>query len=857
MFQELLKHWLVIQALGVLALPLSGLLLRALPDKGYAFSKSLGLLVVGYGAWLLAMLGLAPFNGPMLVIMALLMAGAGWWLWRGRGAGPILPQVLPSRMTILGYELLFLAVMLGAAWLRAHEPVPWGTERPMDFAFFNAIQRSPSFPPADPWLAGYSINYYYFGYLLMAAVNLLAGQEPAVGYNLSLALLAGLTAIGVAGAVVNAIKLTKDEGRRTKDEAGMSSFVFRPSSLLEPFFALLAVVFVLLASNQAGALQVLVGNEQVVALDGGQTISAVQQALSGASEIQLPAPVATDSFGVLQTLPRADKWNDFNWWWPSRVLWDEYPTGGPQGEPQRRYTITEFPFFSFRLGDMHPHVMALPFGLLAIALAMATVARPAAPMYGSGKLGWAELLLSGLILGSLYAINSWDLPTYGLLFAAALWLLFARLAGAGKLEWRFFATQLGMVVAAALALFLPFFLTFRSLVGSAEPLINLPLIGGLSRTIGVYTAERSGLIAFLVIFGLFVVPLVGFVYAVSGRSGPVGTQPAASVPFGIVAGRSPFSVLSSPFSLVRWLPVILLLLGLIAGFPLLALAALGLFAFWSAFRLRENSGQSFALLIVALGCAICFGTEIVYIRDVFEGNSQRFNTIFKFYYQVWLLWGTFAAYGLWWLCTRTSKWQRIVSYGVAGLSTVFLLGALVYPYLSLRDINKGEVRDLNAPTPREQSPAGAASIRWLRENAIPGSVVLEAVDVLNMEDVVAQRADPFCGGSYDVRFVGYAGISAATGFPTVLGWAGHEGQWRGGDKIARDELGPRCVDVYRIYNTLDVNEAQELLQRYNVRYVYVGGLERSAYSGEGLAKFDGLGQRVFEQDEVVIYEVGG
>ena len=77
--------------------------------------------------------------------------------------------------------LVFLAL------IRARMPDPWGTERPMDFALFNAIQRSTNFPPHDPWLAGYSINYYYLGYLLMAALALVSGLAPAVAYNLSLA----------------------------------------------------------------------------------------------------------------------------------------------------------------------------------------------------------------------------------------------------------------------------------------------------------------------------------------------------------------------------------------------------------------------------------------------------------------------------------------------------------------------------------------------------------------------------------------------------------------------------------------------------------------------------------------------
>ena len=864
MLQEILRHWLVIQAIGVLALPLSGLLFRSLPDRGYAFAKSLGLLVVGYGAWLIAMLGLAPFSGPLLAAMALAMAGAGWWLWRRRSAGPLLAQLLPSRWTIIGYEALFLGAMCAAAWLRAHEPVPWGTERPMDFAFFNAIQRSPSFPPADPWLAGYSINYYYFGYLLMAAVNLLADQAPAVGYNLSLALIVGLTALGVAGLVVNLIRLTVDGGGWTVDggkqsadsrteaaKAGAPSTVHRPPSLLQPLFALLGVVFVLLAGNQAGALQVIVGSEQVVALDGPQLASAVGQALGGASEITLPSPALTDDFGTITTLTRADKWADFNWWWPSRALWDEYPAR--EGAPvERRYTITEFPFFSFRLGDMHPHVMALPFGLLALALAMATVARRAAPSYAANRTGWAELLLTGLILGSLYMINSWDLPTYVLLFVASMWLLYARLADDGPLLWRLLLNQLGLVAACAITLFLPFFLTFRSLVGGAEPLINLPLLGGLSRTLGLYIAERSGLHSFVIIFGLFAVPIVGFIYLVQatvdgGRWAVDGSARPSPAALGFAAGRLATIYRLPSTVLLSWLPPGLLIIGLLAGFPLLALAGLGAFALQGAWRLRERQAESFALLAAALGCAICFGTEVLYIRDSFEGWSQRFNTIFKFYYQVWLIWGGLAAYTLWWLLTQPSGWRRWSAYGLAALSGLLLAGALVYPYLSLREIGRGELQSLDGRTPRELSEAGRASIAWLRQSAVPGGVVLEAVEGTR------SNGNRY-GGSYNGE--GYSGVAVISGLPTVVGWLGHESQWRGGDATARNELEPRRSDVERIYTTFDLNEARTLLEKYNVRYVYIGGLERSVYPAEALVKFDQLGQRVFYQDEVVIIEVG-
>ncbi len=896
MIGQVVVWWLVIQALGLVGLPLTLVFFRWLPDRGYAFSKSLGLLLTGYGAWLLAMFGLASFGVPLLVLVALLVAGLGGWSSlnddaRRRGgeeATPPLPSSplrLFARVTswrlILGYEGLFLGALVFVAWLRAHNPDPWGTERPMDYAFLNAIRTGSSFPPQDPWLAGYSINYYYFGYLLMAVVGRLSGLDFAVAYNLALALTFALTALGIAGILVNLLALTPGQPW-TGRQRGVAALVVA-----------LGVTLVLLAGNQAGALQVIVGNERVVALDGRQLLAALAQAAQGREVIDLPHPVNAADFGAFTTLERHDRLTDFNWWWPSRALWDDYTAQGRA----RQYTITEFPFFSFWLGDLHPHVMALPAGLLALALVLATFARPTEPHFTQGRDGWIDLLLTGLILGSLYVINSWDVPAYVLLYAGALVLkrssggagersrvralkrasveageraragTFERSrghpgerasaeageqaraeAGARKAHSakrpadrdlfcavrfdRFALREGGMVLVALFALFLPFYLTFHSLVGAAAPLIDLPVVARLSQIIGPVTGVKSGLHAFLIIFGLFLVPLSAFVY--------LSAAPAPG-PIHGAEGQNPWLTRRwSMADIFPWLPLILLLVGMIVGFPLLALAGLGLLAFRQALRMPERPAETFVLLVITLGCAICFGTEVIYIRDVFEGLSPRMNTIFKFFYQVWLLWGTVTGYALWWLVTQTGHTRRIIAAIVGVVSGILLLGGLVYPAITLRDTwTQGRLVGLHGRTPRETTPAGAASIRWLRAHVPPGSVVLEMVDPQ--------------GGSYNG--VGFGGVSASTGLPTVLGWVGHQHQWRGGDAAARAEIEPRKTDVDLIYRTRDLEEARELLERYTVAYVYIGTLERQHYDPDSLAKFEHLGRVVWAMDEVTIYDV--
>ena len=843
---DILTWWLAAQLLGAAGLPLAALLLRGLPDGGFAYAKALGLLLTGYLAWLLAMLGLAPFGAASLVASALAVAGLGLWLAGGpRAALAGAREAARDRWpALLASEAVFLAGLLATVWLRAHDPTPWGTERPMDFAFFNAIQRSGFFPPNDPWLAGFSINYYYFGYLLMAAVALLTGVAPAVAYNLSLALIVGLTAQGAAGTIANLLTLASARSAIALASRG------RAARLAYAVFPLLAVIFVLVAGNQSGAVQVALGSERAVALDGGELLGALGQAAAGEPRISLPAPITTppDAWQTFEGWERRDAAESFNWWWPSRSLWDEYAGG----ERERRYNITEFPFFSFRLGDMHPHVMALPFGLLAAAVALAALARPEAP--GEGRSGTARLVLAGLVIGSLYALNSWDLPTYLLLFGAAATV--ATLRSGAPRPWLTLGRAMLIVVAAAYLLFLPFHLTFRSLVGAAAPLVDLPVLGRLTSVIAPYLDGRTGLHAFAIIFGLFFAPILAFVYLAAARderpkTKDQGEQPVPTQAAAIAArtGQAGFGPSSLAFGLV-WLPPLLLLGGLLVGFPLLALAGLGLLAAERATRLADRPAESFGLLAAALGCAVLFGTELIFIRDLF-GN--RMNTIFKFYYQVWLLWGTLAPFALWWCLRHAAGRARPVAWAAAVLTAALLAGALVYPWLTLRDMARGDMVGLDGRTPRELTAAGEGAAAWSRARAAPGSGGLGAPAVLNEAEVAGQGAAPQCGGSYNGE--GFGGVSAVTGLPTLLGWEFHQRQWRGGDPAALDQLGPRCADADAIYRGGDPGQARELLRKYGVAYIYVGGLERQRYPAEALAKFAAIGDPVFEQDEVAIYRV--
>lgn len=197
-----LSWWFLVTLAGAAALPVCLRLFGGLPDRGYTLTRAAGLLLVTFVYWLLANVGFL-LNTPGSIIFAwLLVLGGGLALVFRRG------QLLDwrvwwreNRPVVVVGEILFLVLLFGWAIYRAHQNNLTGTEKPMELMFMSGIQRSVSFPPHDPWMSGYAISYYYFGYVMSAALSMLSGIPSTLGFNMTAALwfaLTGLTSFGVA-----------------------------------------------------------------------------------------------------------------------------------------------------------------------------------------------------------------------------------------------------------------------------------------------------------------------------------------------------------------------------------------------------------------------------------------------------------------------------------------------------------------------------------------------------------------------------------------------------------------------------------------------------------------------------------
>jgi uncharacterized membrane protein len=231
-----------------------------------------------------------------------------------------------------------------------------------------------------------------------------------------------------------------------------------------------------------------------------------------------------------------------------------------------------------------------------------------------------------------------------------------------------------------------------------------------------------------------------------------------------------------------------------------------------------------ALLLVGLG-------EFIYVRDAFDGTaSYRFNTIFKAGYQAWFLFAIAAGCVVFWSARWLGRRVRVV--WLTGLGALVLLAA-VYPVLGSysRSGTFSRTATLNGIAWLEKdAPGDAAAIKWMRSNVKGAPTVLETV-----------------GPDFDPD--GRGRVSTFTGLPTVIAWGGHEVQWG-------HDPGSRGADVQTIYATPDVTEAKRLLDRYDVRYVFVGSLEQEDYSKAALAKFPKLGSVAFTEDGTVVYRIG-
>ncbi|MCX7963413.1 MAG: DUF2298 domain-containing protein [Candidatus Sumerlaea chitinivorans] len=184
------------QLIAFVAYPLLFGVFGRLPDRGYAAAKSVGLVLVAYLVFVAAHVPTLGFE--QRTVLASIIFVAIFSVFTLPHTGPYLIEFFRLRWRLcLVEELLFGGGFVAMVLLRAQVPQityvisDFAAEKFTDFAVLNAVLCSPTFPPHDGWLSGFTLNYYYWGHFMWAMLTRFVNLAPEIGFNLGLASICG------------------------------------------------------------------------------------------------------------------------------------------------------------------------------------------------------------------------------------------------------------------------------------------------------------------------------------------------------------------------------------------------------------------------------------------------------------------------------------------------------------------------------------------------------------------------------------------------------------------------------------------------------------------------------------------
>jgi YYY domain-containing protein len=791
--------------LGLFVYPILRLALPGLADKGYAFSRLAGFLLIAWFAFILGSSGFAVSRtliGAICALIALagvLAAVLGWRkLW---------PEVKQNWKHYLVIEVLALAAFLFFLWVRYNNPDLWhpykGGEKPMDFSYFNAVIKSTTFPAYDPWFAGGYINYYYYGFVILGMPVKLLGIIPSVAYNIILPLWYSLLVIGAysVGWNITRAMIAARDGENAAE-------LRRPFG--RPFAAGVCTALLLAFVGNLGTVKLLSQTLQVMgaggtAVDGAGVFSRLSWLFKGFGQLLKGTPMP---------LYPGD-W----YWFPSRVI---------PGDP-----ITEFPYFTFLYADLHAHLIAMPIAVFAVGWGLSVLLSKC--KWGGNRvekwLGFAlSFFIGALVIGALKPTNTWDYYTFLLLNLFVLGYCGWKYLKPAKILCREWVSKL-LPAAGMIAL-----LTVLSMLLYAP--FNRLFHPGYSQ-IGFWTGDRTPLSSYFTHWGLLLF-IVVFWYAWETY------QWLAVTPLSALKKLEPHQTMLKIMGVLFGGVLMMLLLMKVSA----AIIVLPLCLWSLALILRSGQSDAKKLMFFMIATALLetLVVELVYL----VGDIGRMNVVFKLYMQAWLLMALAAGSGLGLLWKDQHKWTLRTQLLFQLPLILLAASALLFPLLGTTDkindrmnpaapktldgmeyMQSSNYYDMGVDMPLEDD---YFCIRWMQDHVSGSPVIVEA-----------QAYEYRWGNRYTIY----------TGLPGVVGWNYHQRQQRA--ILQNNAVQNRVDEVNQFYLTNDLDFVREFLEKYQVSYIIVGRLEKAFYPGGGLEKFEAqdgiLWDQVFQYDSTLIYKV--
>ena len=811
-------YWyIVVGLLGLLVFPFVHLAFHGLKDKGYAFSRLTGILLFAMLSWWTGSLGIPVTRLTLILVLAVIAAiNLVLAIIQKKELAAFFRENKKHILIIEGIVLTFFLIDL---FIRIGNPDLWhpykGGEKPMDFSYFNAVIKSTTFPPYDPWFAGGYINYYYYGFVIVGMLVKLIGIMPSIAYNLILPTLFSLLAIGMFSIVWN---ISTQSRKKTFLVDADGAQIEKPASSWMPYlFGLAGAAGLVLLGNLGTVRMIWQGLQRLAAPEGNILIANFFQrwiwSFKGLAELFTGARLP---FGP------------GDWYWiPSRAI----------PAPNDVEPITEFPLFTFLYADLHAHMIALPITILVLGWIMGTILGKGQTGGESGRMKLlslgAVLFTGALAVGALRPTNTWDFPAY--LILSLLGIIYA------NFRWRRDLDEFWKD--------LPLLKNFW-----ARLIAELAILGGLSmllyqpytywygagyNAVELWKGTRTPFWSYITHWGVFLFFIIAWM-------GGETIDWMAFTPLRSLTKIRPYLWLVQLLLVLTILLTILLIyLGAGIAWFVLPLAA------WAGllmFRPDLPDIKRVILFFIGTGLVLTLFVEIV----VLKGDIGRMNTVFKFYLQVWTLFTICAAASAWWVYERMDAgrmhWGPVYQTG----ASLLLIGAALFPIFggmdkindryvttashSLNGVNYmiGATYEENGHT--MQLAEDLDGIRWILANVKGSPVIVEG-------NVVEYR----WGNRFTVN----------TGLPSVVGWNWHERQQR--SVTPPEWVTSRIDEINSFYSTTSIEEAKTFLLKYRVKYIIVGQLEQAIYPLEGLAKFYQVDvvpwKVVYQQANTTILEV--
>ena len=780
--------WLSITLIGLAVFPAVSTLFIRFEDRGFIFSKMIGLLFISGIHFALNTMHIVPFTQAGCLMIAAAVCAVNIVLFY---KGKLAKNFKGINISLIAAEeavLLFLYIIW--VWIIGYRPGAYGTEKFMDYGFVTSMLKSQWMPFEDMWYAGEPINYYYGGQYVTAWIAKLCGVSAGIAY--------------------------------TTMRATIAAFSFSLP---------LALVYQMLRERFKESVR--------IPWTGG-VLAGLACGFCGNFHYVI--------YGIILEAANRIKGVEYSYWFPDSTRYIGYDPDLPD---KTIHEYPAYSTILGDLHAHYINILfVVTVTAIAYAFAQRILAEgrePEEKEWTAKSLAkeiflQPELILIGLMTGYFRFTNFWDFPIYFVVCGSVVF--FMNLWKYGRSIRRFAAVMAGQAVFAFLLgviAALPFTLTFDQistevgLVHSHTQFYQFMILWGLPLAVSIL------FIAVLVREQRTKLLLARNAIRLTGRREAAEKEKADPPESGEeTADMEEINAVLADLqgTDARYMDSERADAGRTDSDMDGAERRPGTHVKKGAERKKDQNSEGTVLLglmlpdLAALLFALCaigliLMPEVIYVQDIYGGEHYRANTMFKLTYQAWILFAIVMGYALIRILAGSMKSACVL----ASVCTALLLLTLGYMPRGIMDWF-GNIFD---PSLRIGTDASVfvdesfhtdfAAITWLNNEVKGRPVCLEAP-----------------GDSYSTR----ERVSVATGLPTVAGWYVHEWLWRGDP----DAVSERNKDIEAIYTSGDEKLVKSLIEKYNITYIYIGTQERQAYYNSITDVFlQGLGEVVFSDGE--------